>query len=188
MSTFGTEDSALEALKARQGKGARYDASNAPAEDLLLARRGTAYFARKLMELSDEELFGPSVIYGCTRAHVVAKVCYDARHQALALEALIKGGVYKTPSDEEQQLPSLDLAVTLPARALRHLFSHSEIHLNVCWRDLAVHHWDADLTLTDDRVVSVRNLPMARAETVWLGAFDLANGAQRKDLPERLRR
>lgn len=59
MSLAETDLAAREALKARQGKGARYDAPNAPAEDLLLARRGTAHFARKLMELPDAELYAP---------------------------------------------------------------------------------------------------------------------------------
>lgn len=39
-------DEAREALWARQEKGARYDAANVPAEILLLARRGAAFFSR----------------------------------------------------------------------------------------------------------------------------------------------
>src|SRR5277367_5455137 len=54
-------------LRERQGAGARYDAPTAPAADLLLARRGTAYFARQLNALSDIELDGPSALAKQTR-------------------------------------------------------------------------------------------------------------------------
>lgn len=174
-----TDLAAREALKARQGKGARYDAPNAPAADLLLVRRGTAYFARKLMELSDDEIFEPSAIDGLTRAHVIARVSYEARYQALALEALADGTVFEIPGE----LPSLDLAATLPARALRHLFQHSEVHLNVCWRDLRAEQWDMDMTLKDGTVVTPRILPLLRARSIWKSAVDLGNGGRFEDLP-----
>ncbi|MCA0042882.1 maleylpyruvate isomerase N-terminal domain-containing protein [Celeribacter litoreus] len=183
MSLTETDIAAQEALKARLGKGARFDAPNAPAEDLLLARRGTAFFARKLMELSDEALFEPSAITGLTRAHILARVCYEARYQALALEALDKGETLEIP----EELPSLELAATLPARALRSLFQHSEVHLNVCWRDLSEEKWDAEITLVDGTKTTPRALPMMRAKGIWQGALDLGCGARMADLPPSLR-
>ncbi|WP_226549277.1 maleylpyruvate isomerase N-terminal domain-containing protein [Celeribacter naphthalenivorans] len=182
MSLTETDIAAREALKERLGKGARFDAPNAPAEDLLLARRGTAYFARKLMELSDDDLYAPSAISGLSRAHIIVRVSYEARYQALALEALDKGEVLELP----QELPSLELAATLPARALRHLFQHSEVHLNVCWRDLSEAQWDAVLTLADGTQTTPRALPLLRAKGIWQGALDLGNGARLKDVPKAL--
>ena len=49
---------------------------------LLEARRGTAFFARQLGELPDDELDGPSLLPGWTRRHLVAHVGYNA--QAIA--------------------------------------------------------------------------------------------------------
>ncbi len=92
-----TDLAAREALKARVGKGARFDAPNAPADDLLLARRGTAYFARKLMELSDEALYEPAAIDGLSRAYVVARLSCGAQHQAL--EALDNNMVPELPEE-----------------------------------------------------------------------------------------
>src|SRR5690606_37166878 len=46
---------------------------------LLLARRGQAYFSRKLNELRKDELDAPSLVPGWTRRHVVAQVGYNAR-------------------------------------------------------------------------------------------------------------
>ena len=124
------QDRARAELRARQGAGARYDAETAPAEALLWARRGTAYFARKLNELDDDALYQPSAVPGWTRAMLVAKVSYAARHMCELLSAVHKG----------EAIPSVDLAAkaeeiergsTLPPRALRSLFKHTEVHLNV---------------------------------------------------------
>lgn len=178
-----TEQAARDALKARLGKGARYDAANAPTEDLLLARRGTAYFARKLMELPDEALFAPSATEGLSRAHIIVRVSYEARHQALCLEALAKGARLELPED----LPPPELSTTLPARALRHLFQHSETHLNVTWRDLSEDLWDQDVTLPDGQQTSARALPRIRAKHIWHAAVELGNGGRLADLPMVLR-
>lgn len=177
-----SDDKARAELRARQGAGARYDASAAPAADLLLARRGTAYFARKLMELNDQELYQPAAISGLSRAHIVAKVSYEARLHALALDALIQS---HTP--DQDPLPDIELAVTLPARALRHLFRHSEVHLNVCWRDLKSDQWAEPVTLDDDRRVLASALPILRANTIWRSALELGNGGRESDLPEQIR-
>lgn len=173
------DDSARTELRARQGAGARYDAPSAPAEDLLLARRGTAFFARKLMELDDSGLFQPSAVPGLTRAHVVAKVSYAARAHALAFDML-------TGADTGDYDPNLDigLATTFPARALRHLFKHSEVHLNVCWRDLSSVQWDQTVTLPDGTGAVARMLPLRRAAMIWQSAIDLGNGASVRDMPE----
>lgn len=161
-----TDHTAREALRLRQGKGARYDAPNAPAADLLMARRGTAFFARKLNELTDAELAGPAGQKGWTQAHVIADLSYRARHQSQLLEALHKG-LRHVPSDlEEEQFPEVDLAATLPARALRHLFQHSEVHLNVCWRDLGDAGWDSTVTTPQGQCLAARALPGQRAHDV----------------------
>ena len=73
------DEAAREGLRTRQGIGARCDVPSAPHEDLLLARRGTTYFAWKLNELSDIEIYGPSLGPYWTRAYVVAQICYEAR-------------------------------------------------------------------------------------------------------------
>lgn len=187
MSSAETDAAAQEELRRRQGKGARYDAPSAPADDLLLARRGTAYFARLLTGLPDDDLAAPSARPGHSRAHIVAEIGYDARHQALALEAMARGDKYVPVADGEDMLPEIELAATLPARALRFLFRHSEVHLNVCWRDLTGDQWDRPVTLVDGTVCTARDLPGIRAWRLWHSAIDLNAGGQVSDLPEPLR-
>lgn len=170
--------SAQDALKARQGKGARYDAPSAPGDDLLLARRVTAYLARKLNELSDAELSIASADPSKTRAHIIAHISYAARREALLLEALST-----QTAAPLAQIPSLDLAATLPARALRHLFEHSKTHLNVTWRDLGDPHWRGHIILPDIGEIAIKNLPKLRARAVLEATVNLRNGASLSDFP-----
>ena len=47
-------------------------------ERRLIARRGTAFFAQRLAELSDDDLEAGSLLDGWTRKHLVAHVGYNA--------------------------------------------------------------------------------------------------------------
>lgn len=188
MALSGEDRAAQAALRARQGDGARYDAEEAPAEDLLLARRATAFFARKLNELEDPALLHPlDYPLGWTRAHVLAKVGYDARRLAIALEPLCPAASYLPPETMMDDLPSLDLAATLPARALRHLFQHSAIHLDVCWRDLPGKAWESQLAVGRTEAIPVRNIPRLRAILLWREVLALDCGASQRDAPEEIR-
>lgn len=178
-----TEDPARAALRLRQGAGARYDSSAAPAADLLLARRGAAYFARKLGELSDTDLAAPSRLPGWSRAHVVAQISYQARHLARLVEAARRGKTMETLSEPENQNEDVAFGATLPAQALRNLFEHSKIHLDVEWRDLSATGWDASVRCLDKSVVSLRHTPLMRARAVWQGGVDLGNGGRARDFP-----
>lgn len=174
---------ARKALRARQGGGARYDAVTAPHDNLLLARRGAAYFARKLNELSDADLYGLSLCNGWTRAHLVAHVSHEARALAIALKSLREPLI----AEEAEWKPDLALAATLPSRALRHLYDHSAKHLDVEWRDLPADRWNMTLTTLGGDTVTARDTPMIRAEMVWRAAIDLGNGGRPTDVPRALR-
>lgn len=174
-----SEDAARADLRTRQGVGARYDSPGAPAPDLLLARRGTAYFARKLNELNDSELYLPSAIAGLSRAQIVANISYEARSLALANDALVQSG---TPPCKPLLIN--EFAATLPARALRHLFRHSEVHLSVCWRDLTDEEWGMQITLPDGTQHEARALPRLRARSIWQAAVNLGTGAYAREVAD----
>lgn len=176
-------DEARAELRARLGAGARYDAANAPAEALSLARRGTAYFARKLNELSDADLAALSARPGWSRQRVAAAVALQAREFAQAIE-----DANGLDSDDRAETgpEALDLAETLPPRALRFLAAHADIHLNVVWRDLSDAAWDGAVALPRG-TVPARETARLRAETVWAGALALGNGGRLRDVPEDLR-
>lgn len=170
-------------LKARQGAGARYDAPGAPARDLSWARRGTAYFARLLNGLDAVALDGPSRVQGWTRRHLVAHVSYNARAFAQMAGAIRAGQpslLYPSAEDREAEISR---GATLPDRALRHLFQHCEVHLNVEWRDLTDTGWEASGTDLSGRPLPVRSTPWLRARELWVHALDLDAGARVRDMP-----
>lgn len=179
----GKANAARDALRARQGAGARYDAETAPQGDLLLARRGTAYFARKLNELPDEDLAAPSLRDGWSRRQLIAHVSLQARAMALALKVLRE----PLMAEEAEWQPDLALAATLPARALRHLFDHAVKHLDVEWRDLPAAAWDGPPIMLAGEEISPRDTPDLRARDIWRAAMELGSGGRREDVPKPLR-
>lgn len=180
---------ARAALRDRQGPGARHDAPEAPeapAETLLWARLGTASFARILNDLPDAALPGPSAVPGWTRAHVVARIGYQARALARLAEAAASGLASPRHASDEARRAEIETGASLPARALRHLAAHAAVHLDVAWRDLSGPAWDTRVTLTDGTEVAVRDTPWIRARALWLGTVDLGAGGSLRAAPPNL--
>jgi maleylpyruvate isomerase len=171
------------ALRERQGAGARYDAEAAPHAHLDLARRGTAYFARRLMQLDDADLDAPSLLPGWSRRHVVAHVGYNARAVARLVEWARTGVENRMYSSDTQRWDEIVLGATLPTRALRHLVDHAAVHLDVEWRDLADEQWDAEVVTAQGRTVPARETAWMRAKEVWVHAVDLDDGGSFLDFP-----
>lgn len=178
---------AREALAQAQGQGARYDSAAAPA-DLAQARLGTAFLARKLNELTDAALFQPTLIEDWTRAHVICDVAYHARAISRQVEAVTAGHpIPPMYASAQARREEIDLGATLPPHALRHLFDHAAIHLNVVWRDLPGPGWD---TLAPDEngcPHPLRTTATERARLLWQSALHLGNGARLRDLPAEFR-
>lgn len=84
------------------------------------------------------------------------------------------------------RMAEIRLGATLPSHALRHLFDHAAVHLNVVWRDMPGTAWDA--LAPDARGTSrlLRATATERARRLWRGALELDNGARRRDLPPEL--
>ncbi|VXC38331.1 conserved hypothetical protein [Arthrobacter sp. 9AX] len=164
---------------------ARHDQTAAPVllESLLQARRGTAFFARKLNELSDAELDGGSLLPGWTRRHVVAHVGYNARAVARLIEWAATGVETPMYGSPEARNHEIEFGATLSPIALRHLFDHSAVHLNVEWRDLPADAWHHKVKTAQGRTVPAEETVWMRTREVWLHAVDLDNGAGFNDIP-----
>ncbi|WP_415857035.1 maleylpyruvate isomerase family mycothiol-dependent enzyme, partial [Sinomonas sp. G460-2] len=150
---------------------------------LLTARRGTAFFARKLSELSYGDLDGPSLLPGWTRRHVIAHVGYNARAVARLVEWAATGvetPMYSSPAARNAEI---EFGATLPPVALQNLFDHSAIHLSVEWRDLPADRWDFEVRTAQGRLVPVAETVWMRTREVWLHAVDLDNGARFAGVP-----
>jgi maleylpyruvate isomerase len=150
---------------------------------LLTARRGTAFVARKLSQLSSTDLDEPSLLPGWTRRHVVAHIGYNARAIARLVEWAATGvetPMYDSPEARDQEIK---FGATLPPIALQNLFDHSAIHLSVEWRDLADERWGAPVRTAQGRLVPVSETVWMRSREVWVHAVDLDNGARFTDIP-----
>jgi maleylpyruvate isomerase len=177
------DDNARAELRARQGAGARYDDPAAPHDDLRLARMGTAYFARLLANLNDRELDNCPEDATVSRRQVVARVGLEARLIAEAIASLrtapsIPLAFELVPTPEE-----LTFTSTLPPQALRNLFAHSEVHLNVEWRDLSADGWSSILQDAAGNQVPVAATPRNRALSLWRQALKLHAGGRQADVP-----
>ncbi|MEM7068860.1 MAG: maleylpyruvate isomerase [Pseudomonadota bacterium] len=180
MSLSQTDAQAQVALRTRQGSGARLDAKNAPHEDLLVARRGTAFFSRQLQFLTDGQLDGLARDSEVSRRQIVAEVSYHARYLARAMEDFVATPSILKPADFKMEVAR---AVTLPARALRSLFHHSEVHLNVVWRDLSNEDWAKEIPNFKSVDTTLPNLVKARADIVWGAATDIAPQYNPSEVP-----
>lgn len=176
-------EEARAALRARQGSGARYDAPAAPARPLDWARHGTAYFSRLLNELSDSDLDASSALPGLSRRHVIAHVGYHARILSEIVAWARTGQKEPFPKEAQVSMSDIALGASLPSRALRYLFDHSEVHLNVEWRDLNDAGWDASVEDAVGQQVALRKTPETRARALWLHAVDLGVGGRFADMP-----
>lgn len=181
-----TLDEARAALRLRQGAGARYDAPGAPARELAWARLGTAYFARLLNGLADADLRSASAVPGWSRAHVVARLGYQARALTRLTEWAATGRPQPMYASDGARRFEIEDGATLPAAALRHLFRHAAVHLDVEWRDLPSPAWDADLALPGGAAAGARDTAWIRARALWLGAVDLDAGGSFLDFPSPL--
>ncbi|WP_026554437.1 maleylpyruvate isomerase family mycothiol-dependent enzyme [Arthrobacter sp. 35W] len=164
---------------------ARYDQTTDPEllAALLQARRGTAFFARKLNELSDAELDGGSLLTGWSRRHVVAHVGYNARAIARLIEWAATGVQTPMYPSPEARNHEIDFGATLSPIALRNLFDHAAVHLNVEWRDLPADAWHHQVKTAQGRVVPAAETVWMRTREVWIHAVDLDNGATFADIP-----
>src|SRR6202165_2765429 len=151
---------------------------------MLIASRGTAYFARSLAELTDDDLDGDSLLTGWTRKHVIAHVAYNAAALCRLMNWAATGvetPMYESPEQRSQEIKQ---GATLSAAALRNLFDHTVARLDEKWRHLPATAWDADVRTAQGRTVAAAETAWMRTREVWIHAVDLDNGAQFGDFPD----
>ncbi|MBA8962796.1 maleylpyruvate isomerase [Rhodococcus percolatus] len=153
-------------------------------ERLLIARRGTAYFAQRLAELSDEQLSEPTGLAGWSRRHLVAHVGYNAAALCRLLDWAASGVETPMYASAEQRGREIAEGATLSAAALRNLFDHTVARLDEKWRNLPASAWDAQVRTAQGRLVLVSETAWMRTREVWIHAVDLGNGGRFGDFPD----
>ncbi|GHF27468.1 maleylpyruvate isomerase N-terminal domain-containing protein [Pseudolysinimonas yzui] len=140
-------------------------------DQLLLARRGQAYWARRLAALPDAGFSAPSLIPGVSRRLLIAHVGIQARAAAMRVHSA-RTGAAPDPAELGDQFLDVRFASTLPVEALRHLCAHAAVHLNVEWRDSPPDVWER-----------VRDTVWSRTKEVWVRALQLGSGGSENELP-----
>jgi maleylpyruvate isomerase len=153
---------------------------------LLIARRGQAYFSRKLHALSDEEFDRPSLLGGWDRRHLIAHVGLNARALTRLTHWAATGEETPMYDSPEQRDAEIALAATHHPQALRNLSDHAAVHLNVEWRDLTEDAWSHPVRTALGRTVPVSQTIWMRTREVWVHAVDLGNDGTFDDFPEEL--
>jgi maleylpyruvate isomerase len=152
-------------------------------ERLLIARRGTAYFAQLLAELSDNDFGGDTLLPGWSRSHLVAHVGYNAAALCRLMDWAATG--FESPMYEsvEQRSREISEGATLSPAALRNLFDHTVARLDEKWRHLPESTWSAQVRTAQGRLVPASETAWMRTREVWMHAVDLANGGRFADFP-----
>lgn len=165
---------------------AHYDLTTDPQlqAELLTVRRGTAFWHRKVEELSDTQLDEPTLLPGWTRRHLIAHVGYNARAITRLVQWANTGVETPMYASPAQRSHEIELGATMPARALRNLNHHAAVSLNVEWRDTPADKWDYEIKTAQGRTVPLTETVWMRTREVWLHAIDLNNGARIADIPE----
>ncbi|WP_156761189.1 maleylpyruvate isomerase N-terminal domain-containing protein [Microbacterium karelineae] len=158
-------------------------ADPALAADLLLARRGQAFYARVLGDLPDRDLAGPSRVPGFSRARIVAHVALEAREVARVVEAVRTSDDPPSLAAPGARRDEIDFAATLPAEALRNLAAHAAVHLNVEWRDLPADGWRRPIRTAGAAEITPWSTVRHRARELWGRALDLDGVALERDVP-----
>ncbi|TQC42995.1 maleylpyruvate isomerase family mycothiol-dependent enzyme [Rhodococcus sp. WS4] len=154
------------------------------AEQLTVARRGTAYFAQRLAELTDEQLYEPTALDGWSRAHLVAHVGYNAAALCRLMDWAASGVQTPMYASAEQRGREIAEGATLNGAALRNLFTHTVARLDEKWRTLPDSAWSAQVRTAQGRLVPASETAWMRTREVWIHAVDLGNGGRFGDFPD----
>jgi len=152
-------------------------------ERLLIARRGTAFFAQRLTEFTDSQLNSDTLLRGWTRKHLLAHLGYNAVALCRLLDWAATGVETPMYQSAEHRDNEITDGAMLSAAALRNLFDHTVARLDQKWRHLPPMSWEAGVRTAQGRVVPAAETVWMRTREVWIHAVDLDSGAQFGDFP-----
>jgi maleylpyruvate isomerase len=145
---------------------------------LLLARRGTAYFAQRVAELADDQLDEPSLLPTWSRRHVLAHVGYNAAALSRLLDWAATGVETPMYASAEHRDTEIAKGATMDADELQKLVHQTAFRLDEKWRNLPPSGWTAQVRTAQGRLVSAAETVWMRSREVWTHAVDLDNGGQ----------
>jgi maleylpyruvate isomerase len=158
------------------------------AVDLDYAKAGQVHFDRTLLELGDDELRGPSLLPGWTRAHVIAHVGFNARALGRLVDWATTGiekPMYESTYARSQEIES---GAPLSNVELRKLSDGEAGALQVAWSAVSDHRWAYEVSNAQGVRIPVVDTVWMRSRELWLHAIDLNHSASAADVPPAVQR
>jgi maleylpyruvate isomerase len=152
-------------------------------ERVQIARRGTAYFAQQLAELSDAELDDETLLSGWTRRHLIAHVSYNAAALSRLLDWALTGTETPMYTSPEHRNTEIDEGATLNGGALRNLYDHTAARLDHKWRNIPPEAWLSEVRTAQGRTVPASETLWMRTREVWIHTVDLDGSRRFGDFP-----
>ncbi len=142
-------------------------------ERLAVTRRGSAYFARRLVELGDDQFDARSLLPGWSRRHLVAHVGYNAQALCRLMDWAATGVETPMYASAEQRAREIEQGALLTPAALRQFFLRTAGELDQKWDRLPAQAWTASVRTAQGRQVPAAEAVWLRAREVWIHAVDL---------------
>jgi maleylpyruvate isomerase len=155
----------------------------APTEQLDWWRQGEEHLGTALGRLTDEELAGPSLLPGWTRAHVLAHLVRTADATADLLTGARTGVRTPVPGSDEARDAEAATAA-LPPGELRAAVLAATQRLAAAVRELPDEAWSAQVSTRPGHDLPAADLPWLRAREVWVHSVDLDAGIGFADVPD----
>ncbi|MTD17308.1 maleylpyruvate isomerase family mycothiol-dependent enzyme [Nakamurella sp. YIM 132087] len=155
-----------------------------PDTDLELVAAGTAFFDAALARVRDEDLAGPSLLPGWTRAHVAAHIAYNAAGLRRLADWAATGIEQTMYPSQEGRDAEIEEGAALPAAQLREFVAETGAALAERWAQLPEEAWDATVGAAHRGEFFPESFTVwMRCRETWLHAMDLNAGDSWDDLP-----
>lgn len=156
------------------------------AAGLLLARRGQAYYSRRLHDLADDDFDAESLLPGWSRRTLAAHVGLNARALMNLLEWARTGVETPMYASTEHRDREIDVTAGWSVTAIRELNRHAASELDRQWRELPRSAWQQPVRTAQGRLVPAYETVWMRTREVWVHAVDLRNGGDVGQFPSEL--
>ncbi len=158
------------------------------AVDLGYVRAGQMHFDRTLRELGDDELRGPSLLPGWTRAHVIAHVGFNARALGRLVDWATTGIEKPMYESAHARSREIDSAAPLSNVELRELGDKEARALEIAWSAIPANRWSTEVNNAQGVRIPVVDTVWMRSRELWLHALDLNYSASAADIPPAVQR
>jgi maleylpyruvate isomerase len=146
-------------------------------------RDGTELLTSTVDELTDEELAGPSLLPGWTRAHLVGHLARNADALVNLLDWARTGVETPMYPNPESRQDDIERSAKQPPAELRADLSNGIVRLDEAVRAMPEDAWQAEVRTNRGRPVPGAEVPWMRVREVWVHTVDLAGAATFADVP-----